>query len=139
MGLILLININKQNGGKRMEFYRCKHCGNIVTFLSSSGVKVKCCNEEMEKIVAGSVDASKEKHVPVYHHDGKYLVVEVGSVAHPMVEEHYIEWIAVVTNKGNQIKMLKPNEMPKAKFLLDEDEKLLEVYAYCNLHGLWKA
>lgn len=120
-----------------MEFFRCNHCGNIIAFVHNSGVKVSCCGEHMTPLVAKREDAGNEKHVPVYYKEGKYLVVEVGSVAHPMVEEHYIEWVALVTKNGNQRKVLKPNSEPKVKFLIEEDDEVLELYAYCNIHGLW--
>ena len=122
-----------------MEFYKCKHCGNIIAFVKNKGEKVSCCNEEMIQLKAGSVDASQEKHVPVYHKEGNKIVVSVGSVSHPMSEEHYIEWIALVTNNGNQRKVLSPSDKPEAIFYVDEKDEVKEVYAYCNLHGLWKA
>ena len=121
-----------------MKFLKCKHCGNIITFLNDKGVIPICCGEKMEELAAGSVDASMEKHVPVYHKEGNKVVVEVGSVIHPMIEEHYIQWIILVTKSRTQIAYLKPNNSPKAEFLIDEEDEVLEVYEYCNLHGLWK-
>lgn len=81
----------------------------------------------------------KEKHVPVLYLNGDKLEVSVGSTPHPMLEAHHIEWIMLITDKGTQLKRLKANEEPKASFLLEKDEKILEVYSYCNIHGLWKA
>jgi superoxide reductase len=107
--------------------------------IKDSGVNVVCCGEKMHELIPGTVDASLEKHVPVYKVEGRNVVVNVGSVIHPMIEEHYIEWISLVTNKAVQRKLLKPNEEPSASFVILEDEKVEEVYAYCNLHGLWKA
>ncbi len=122
-----------------LKFYRCEHCGNIVASVRDSGVPVFCCGEKMTEIVPGTSDASREKHVPVWEvRDGK-VYVAVGSAEHPMIPAHYIEWIAVSTNAGNQRKKLNPGEPPKAVFALLEGERVEAVYAYCNLHGLWKA
>lgn len=119
------------------RFFRCKHCGNIVSKLYDSGVALVCCGEEMEELVANTVDASKEKHVPAVTVDGNIVKVEVGSIPHPMEEKHYIMWIYLQTKKGGQRKCLSPGEEPKAVFALEDDE-LVAVYEYCNLHGLWK-
>ena len=93
----------------------------------------------MKEIVAGEVDAAKEKHVPVYKIEGNKVIVNVGEVEHPMQEEHYIEWISIQTKHGNQRKALKPTEKPEVYFLISDDDEIEAVYAYCNLHGLWKA
>ena len=122
-----------------MKFYRCEHCGQIVAVVKGTGVPVMCCGQAMTEIVPGTVDASLEKHVPVYEvSDGK-VSVKVGAAEHPMLEEHYIEWIAVQTKQGNQRKSLKPGEAPAACFVICEGDEVVAVYAYCNLHGLWKA
>lgn len=122
----------------KMEFYRCAHCGQIVAMVKNKGVPIKCCGQNMEKIEPGTTDASVEKHVPVYEiKDGK-VIVTVGSVAHPMIEEHYIEWIALQTVNGNQRKSLKPGDEPKVSFILEPGDKVEAVYAYCNLHSLWQ-
>ncbi len=122
-----------------MKFYRCEHCGQIVAVVKGTGVPVMCCGQAMTEIVPGTVDASLEKHVPVYEvSDGK-VSVKVGAAEHPMLEEHYIEWIAVQTKQGNQRKSLKPGEAPAACFAICEGDEVVAVYAYCNLHGLWKA
>ena len=121
-----------------MTFYICKHCGNIIAYAKSSGVKVKCCGEEMVELVAGSVDAAREKHVPEIEVKDNIVTVTVGSVLHPMTEAHLIEWIALVTKSGNQRKELKAGELPQAKFAILEGDEVVEAYAYCNLHGLWK-
>lgn len=94
--------------------------------------------EGLEELVAGSTDAATEKHVPVLEKDGKHLLAKVGEVAHPMLEEHFIQWICFVSNKKTVIKHLHPGEAPETKFCLGEDEHG-SVYEYCNLHGLWKA
>lgn len=122
-----------------MKYYICETCGNIIEKVKDSGVPVVCCGKPMKELVAGTVDASLEKHIPVYTVEGNKVSVVVGSVEHPMVEVHYIQWIDLVTNKGVQRKYLTPNEAPKAEFVLLEGETVLEVYEYCNLHGLWKA
>lgn len=119
------------------KFYICKHCGNIVEFLKSSGVSVKCCGEDMTELVANSSDGAKEKHVPVIEAKDGVLTVSVGSTLHPMLEEHHIEWIYVKTNKGSHKINLVVGEKPQADFILPADEQVLEVYEYCNLHGLW--
>lgn len=121
-----------------MKFKICKHCGNIITMIKDSRVPVMCCGEKMVELEAGTTDASLEKHVPVYNKEDNKVYVSVGSVDHPMVEEHYIEWIVLETNKGIQKKDLKPNEKPQAVFMVLDDEEVLNVYEYCNLHGLWK-
>ena len=118
------------------KFYICRHCGNIVRKVKDSGVPVVCCGEKMEPLVANSTDAAGEKHVPQVSFDGSTVTVKVGSVTHPMEEEHYIEWIWLETEKGGQYKALNPGEAPEATFTLVDDTPL-GVYSYCNLHGLW--
>ena len=121
-----------------MKFYKCKHCGNIIAVVKASGAPISCCGEKMAEIVPGTADAAVEKHVPVVEiKDGK-VIVTVGEVAHPMAAEHYIEWIAISTDQGNQRKRLEPGDKPMACFALCDGEKLEAAYAYCNLHGLWK-
>jgi len=119
------------------KFYICKHCGNIVTIIKNSGVPLVCCGEKMEELVANTVEASQEKHLPVVSILGDKVKVEVGSVAHPMLEEHSIQWICLETTKGTQLKKLLPGEAPVAEFTLTNEEPVA-VYEYCNLHGLWK-
>ena len=122
-----------------MTVYKCMHCGNMVMSIKSSGVPMVCCGDQMTELIPGTSDGAVEKHVPVYEvKDGK-VIVNVGSVDHPMIAEHYIEWVAIQTNNGNQRKTLKPNEAPVVKFALGEGDKVEAVYAYCNLHGLWRA
>ena len=111
----------------------------IIAYVKSSGVPVVCCGDVMKELVPNTTDAAVEKHVPVIHTDGQKVTVTVGSAKHPMLEEHYIEWIALATKQGNQRKELKPGQEPQAEFMISEDDEVLEVYAYCNLHGLWKA
>ncbi len=120
-----------------MKFYVCEHCGNKVTFVEDKGVPVVCCGQKMTELVANTVDASQEKHVPVVERDGNKLVVKVGSVEHPMAEEHSIQWIVLETKQGSMIKYLKPGEKPEAEFEVSAEDAVA-VYEYCNLHGLWK-
>lgn len=121
-----------------MKFYVCKHCGKIIVMLKETAVPTMCCGEAMSELIPGTTDAAVEKHVPVITTEGNKVTVTVGSVAHPMAEEHFIQWILLRTDKGNQRKLLKPGEEPKAEFMLLDGEKPLEAYEYCNLHGLWK-
>lgn len=120
------------------RFFICKHCGNLVGMIVSSGVKMICCGEPMTLLEPGVEDASHEKHVPVITVEGNRVTVEVGAAAHPMTDKHYIPWIFLQTEAGGQRKNLQPGEEPKAVFVLEND-KAVAAYAYCNLHGLWKA
>lgn len=123
-----------------MKFFKCEVCGKMIAMVNDvSCCPTKCCGEPMKEIVPNTSDGAAEKHVPVVKVEGNHVVVEVGSVAHPMVEAHYIEWIALETNMGNQRKQLKPNEAPRAEFALLPGEKVVAAYAYCNLHSLFKA
>ena len=120
------------------KFYICEHCGNIVDVINDAGVPMMCCGQKMTKIEAGTVEASREKHIPVVTVEGNIVKVEVGSVIHPMVPEHSILWIYLQTDQGGQLKYLEVGTDPVASFAL-ADEKPVAAYAYCNLHGLWKA
>ena len=122
-----------------MKFYRCETCGQIVAIVKKKGCPVMCCGKPMQEIVPGSVDASLEKHVPVVEVDGCCVKVRIGSAAHPMLQEHYIEWVGLQTKQGNQRKALHPGDAPEVCFRLCEGDEVEAVYAYCNLHGLWKA
>jgi len=122
----------------KQKFLKCTQCGNIVAVVKETGVPVMCCGEKMQEIIPGTVDASKEKHVPVYTVEENKIIVKVGEVEHPMQEEHYIEWVSVQTKFGNQRKALKPNDKPEVCFVMCDGDEVETVYAYCNLHGLWK-
>lgn len=122
-----------------LKFYHCKHCGNIAIKPFDSGVPLVCCGEKMEEVVANSIDAATEKHVPVVTIDGNAVHVEVGSVPHPMIEEHYITFVCLVTEKGYQIAPLTPSDEPQADFALAAGDKVIKAYEYCNIHGLWVA
>ncbi|MCD8160216.1 MAG: desulfoferrodoxin [Clostridiales bacterium] len=122
-----------------LKFYICEHCGNIIMKVQDVGVPVMCCGQKMTELVPGTTDAAAEKHVPDYKVEGNLVRVNVGSVDHPMIPAHYIEWIALKTREGVQIKRLNPGEKPAATFALSDGDSVEEVYAYCNLHSLWKA
>ncbi|MDL2327863.1 desulfoferrodoxin [Ruminococcaceae bacterium OttesenSCG-928-A11] len=121
-----------------MKIMQCAHCGNQVFVLNDGGVPMVCCGEEMQALVAGSTDAAQEKHVPAIRVEGSTLQVTVGEVAHPMLAEHFIQWIAVEQGDKVQFARLKPEQAPEATFTI-EPGKAFAVYEYCNLHGLWKA
>ena len=122
-----------------MEFYKCKHCGQIIEVVKGTDVPIICCGEPMEKLVPGTSDGALEKHVPVIETNGNVVTVTVGSVIHPMMEAHFIEWIGLQTKEGFAKKWLKPGEEPKAVFVLSDGDSVEAAYEYCNLHGLWKA
>jgi superoxide reductase len=121
------------------KFFVCKHCGNMIGLLHDAGVPMMCCGEKMVELVPNTTDAAQEKHVPVATVEGNKVVVNVGSVDHPMLDEHWIQWVYLETDKGGHRKVLNPGEKPNVVFVLTEDEKPLAVYEYCNLHGLWVA
>lgn len=121
-----------------LVFYKCAHCGNIAVKVYDKRVPLFCCGEKMEALEAGVTDAAVEKHVPVVEVADGIVDVKVGSVAHPMEEEHYITMIVLETATGFQVKELAPGQAPEAQFALAEGEKAVAVYEYCNLHGLWK-
>lgn len=121
-----------------MKFYICEVCGNLVGMINDSGVSMTCCDQDMTELIPGTTDGASEKHCPVYTIDGNIVTVTVGSKEHPMIDSHYIEWIALETAKGAQRKTLKPGEKPCAQFALTEDDSVLAVYAYCSIHGLWE-
>ena len=120
------------------RFYICEHCGNIIGLIRNAGVPMMCCGQKMTLLEPGTVEASHEKHIPVATVEGNTVRVEIGSVAHPMTEEHKIEWVYLQTDRGGQRKCLCVEGAPSVTFAL-ADEKPVAVYAYCNLHGLWKA
>ena len=122
-----------------LKFYKCAKCGQMILAVKKKVCDFYCCGQPMEELIAGTTDASLEKHVPAVETDGVTVNVTVGSVEHPMLDAHYIEFIALQTKNGAQLKPLKPGEAPKASFELAEGDELEAVYEYCNLHGLWKA
>ena len=120
-----------------IRFYVCEHCGNIIGVIHNAGVPMMCCGQKMTLLEPGTVEASHEKHIPVVEKNGDIVKVTIGSVAHPMLEEHHIVWIYLQTNRGGQRKCLPIGGEPTVSFALCE-ETPVAVYAYCNLHGLWK-
>ena len=119
------------------KFYICKHCGNMSGMIKSSGVNVVCCGDPMTELKPNTVEASQEKHLPVVTIEGNIVKVKVGSVEHPMTEEHHIAWIYLETEQGGQRKKLAVGSKPEAEFALAGGDKVVGVYEYCNLHGLW--
>lgn len=121
-----------------MKLYKCSICGQIIMIVKESGVPVVCCGEIMEEIIPGTTDASVEKHVPVLSVSGDSVSVTVGSSLHPMTEAHYIEWIALKTKSGFQVRFLNPGDKPEACFELCGNDTVENAYAFCNLHALWE-
>lgn len=117
------------------QIYKCDVCGNMVEVVHSSGGKLECCKQPIRLMVENTVDAAREKHIPVVEKVDGGVFVKVGSVEHPMLDNHYIEWIEVHTENNLYIKFLKPGEKPEAFFMIDEE--IISARAYCNLHGLW--
>ena len=118
------------------KFFKCSHCGNIISFVVFSGADVTCCGETMQELKPNTADAAVEKHVPSAAREGNKLIVTVGSTAHPMTEEHHIAWIVVADGDRTQRVVLSNTQAPTADFIVSENP--VTVYAYCNLHGLWK-
>lgn len=121
----------------KLEFYKCAKCGDVVVKVFD-GKGSECCGDDRTRLEAGVTDAAREKHVPVVTANGDAIHVEVGSVLHPMEENHYITMIVLETSQGFQVKQLHPGEEPKADFTLNPGDSAVAVYEYCNLHGLWK-
>lgn len=122
-----------------MKFYICNHCKNIIGKIHDSGVPVVCCGEKMAELVPNTTDAATEKHVPVIKVDGTSVTVTIGSTLHPMTEEHLIQWVYLETEEGGQRKNLKAGDKPELTFAITPGNRVKAAYAYCNLHGLWKA
>ena len=121
------------------KFSICEHFGKIIAVVKESGVPVMCCGQKMKEIIPGTTDAALEKHVTVYTVENNIVKVKIGEVEHPMLSEHYIEWVSIQTKQGNQRKQLAPGAAPEVCFALCDGDEVEAVYAYCNLHGLWKA
>lgn len=122
---------------KRLQIFKCELCGNIVEVLHEGAGALVCCGQEMKLLVENTVDASREKHVPVIEKTAAGVKVRVGSVPHPMEEKHYIEWIELVADGKAYRQFLKPGDAPEAEFAVSASA--LSVREHCNLHGLWKA
>jgi len=122
---------------QRYEVYKCEACGNIVEVLHGGGGELVCCGEAMKLMVENTVDAAKEKHVPVIEKVPGGVKVRVGSVAHPMEAKHYIEWIEIIADGKVLRQYLAPGTAPEATFTIEAKD--IAAREYCNLHGLWKA
>lgn len=122
---------------EKLQVYKCDVCGNIVEVLHGGAGELVCCGQPMKLMTENTVDAAKEKHVPVVEKTEKGFLVKVGSVAHPMEEKHYIEWIEIIADGVAYRKFLSPGEAPEASFCIEADQ--VTAREYCNLHGLWKA
>ncbi len=121
-----------------ITFYKCKKCANFVATIEEGPCTPQCCGEPMEKLVAGAVDAAVEKHVPFVTREEGRVKVQVGETAHPMLDVHYIEWVALVGDGRLEMRKLKPGDEPAVSFACEGTENVT-IFAYCNLHGLWKA
>ena len=123
----------------KVRFFICNHCGNIIAMIKDNGIPIKCCGENMQEIIPGTSEGAREKHIPVYHINGETVTVSVGETEHPMTAEHYIDWVCIETEDGFQLKTLTPGVSPRISFSISKDDKVKAVYAFCNLHSLWKA
>lgn len=121
----------------QMDIYKCGVCGNMVEAVHIGGGSLSCCSQPMTQMVENTVDASKEKHVPVIEKTAKGFLVKVGAVEHPMEEKHFIQWISLIADGKEYIQHLKPGQKPEAEFQVEA--KSVTAREYCNLHGLWKA
>ena len=122
---------------ERLEVYKCEACGNIIEVLHGGEGELVCCGQPMKLFKENTVDAAKEKHVPVVEKTAEGITVKVGSVAHPMEEKHYIEWIEIIADGAVYRQFLKPGDVPEATFKVTADQ--VTAREYCSLHGLWKA
>lgn len=120
-----------------VKFYRCEKSGNIITKIIDGGPIPFCCGEKMVELIPDTSDGAVEKHVPVIEVNGEIVTVKVGEAPHPMIEEHYIQWICLHTEKGLQFANLNPGDAPEAIFALAPDDAVIEAFDYCNIHGLW--
>jgi len=125
----------KTNMTELNQIYKCNVCGNIVEVVHASGGTLVCCGQPMQLLKENTVDASLEKHVPVIEKTKDGVKVKVGSVPHPMIPEHYIEWVEVLADGRSYKKFLKPSDAPEAEFCVKAAE--ITAREYCNLHGLW--
>ena len=120
-----------------MTFYKCNTCGNIIVYANNAGVPVFCCGEKMQPIQEST--GASEKHIPMLTYNKNEVVVSVSTISHPMTEEHFIDWIALETNKGVSVKYVRGAEIARARFEIEDGEEVIAAYAYCNLHGLWSS
>ena len=120
------------------KFFLCTRCGGVAELIGNEGAPASFCGEDLKELVPGTTEGAQEKHIPVYEVEGNTVKVRVGSVDHPMLPEHYIAWISLQTKQGSQRKLLRPGDPPAACFALCGGDEVEAVYAYCNLHSLWK-
>lgn len=120
-------------------FYHCEHCGNLIAMLRDEGVPVWCCGEKMRRLQPNTSQASGEKHMPVWREENGTVHVSVGTVEHPMTQEHFIQWIGLETEHVMQYAFLSPNDKPRAKFAICDGDAVRAVYALCNQHELWRS
>ena len=141
MSKIKIITKNKKEKIKMKELvmYRCEVCGNLICMIEDSGIVPECCGSEMTRIVANVEDASAEKHVPVVQRNGLNVQILVGGLPHPMTPAHHISCIILLTTRGVYMRRLKNDDAAEAIFNIRVDEDVISVYAWCNLHGLWKS
>lgn len=121
-----------------LKYFVCEHCRNVVELVHDAGVPIICCGEKMVEMKANTADAAQEKHLPVFEVKENEVIVTISSIAHPMEEAHHIAWVSLVTEQGTQRKELDPTGSVTVKFPLLPGDKVVSVYAYCNLHGLWR-
>lgn len=121
-----------------MKFYLCEICGNLVDLINVGRGQLVCCGEPMKELVPKTNDEGTEKHLPVVNIENSKVKIKVGSIPHPMTEEHHIDWICIYYNGKVQRKKLSHTDNPEVVFDVEEDFKSMEVYSYCNIHGLWK-
>jgi superoxide reductase len=124
---------------KRQQVYRCSVCGNVVEVLHVGGGELVCCGQPMLLEIVKKTEDGNEKHLPVVTVNGNEVSVKVGSVPHPMLEEHFIQWVECIVGENVYKKELKPNDAPEALFVVEGDTSNMIVRAYCNVHGLWQA
>ena len=120
-----------------VKFFKGKHCGNVIVKLVDGRIPVMCCGEKMSELVPNTTDGASEKHVPVVEVNGNSVKVTVGDVIHPMTEAHLINFVVLETNKGMYVHHFTHTDQPITTFKLSDDEVVVKVYEYCNLHGLW--
>lgn len=121
-----------------LKIFKCNVCGNIVILTVEGGGKLVCCGQDMTLLEPNTSEGAGEKHLPDVTVEGNKVLVKVGSVAHPMLPAHYIQFVVLETSKGYKVAKLSPGETPEAAFVLSEGEEAVAAYEYCNLHGLWK-
>ncbi len=117
-----------------MKLFRCNKCGKVIDIIDEKDTKTICCDEEMKELIANTTEGAREKHIPYINVDGAKVNVKIGKIEHPMIDNHYIEWIACCYNDYIVRKYLKPGDKPEAVF---DYKNNMKIYAYCNLHGLW--